>query len=189
MQGEHKLSALSRRLIVIAGFGVCAQAAVHVHAQDAESVIVDVGECVVLETVDERTACFEATIEAANQAREEALQNPAEDAAAAVPAPREPADAAAPAAARPAPAARREPFIEPEQELDEFVATVTATREFEPNALIITLDNGQIWRQNRPRRYLLLDGTEVVMRESNWGSSYRLTNPDVGGFIVVERIR
>lgn len=68
-------------------------------------------------------------------------------------------------------------------------ATVTAVREIEPDKLLITLDNGQIWRQNRAGRYPLRVGANVVLRPSRWGPSYRLTDPSVGGFIQVERRR
>jgi esterase/lipase len=68
-------------------------------------------------------------------------------------------------------------------------ATVTAVREIEPDMLLITLDNDQIWRQNRTRRYPLRVGATVVLRPSPWGSSYRLVDPSIGGFIQVERRR
>jgi hypothetical protein len=71
----------------------------------------------------------------------------------------------------------------------QITATVTAVREVEPNMLMITLDNGQVWRQNRAQRYLLREGAEVQLRASSWGPSYRLTDPNLGGFIQVERRR
>lgn len=70
----------------------------------------------------------------------------------------------------------------------EVVAKIAAIREFEPDAYLITLDNGQTWRQSAPKRYLLRIGAEVHLRPSSWGSSYRLTDPDVGNYIQVTRI-
>jgi hypothetical protein len=69
----------------------------------------------------------------------------------------------------------------------QIVATVTEVREIEPDMLLITLDNGQVWKQNQARRYSLLVGAEVRLRASRWGPSYRLTDPNVGSFILVER--
>jgi hypothetical protein len=70
---------------------------------------------------------------------------------------------------------------------DLIVATVTEVREIEPNMLLITLDNGQVWKQNRPQFYRLTVGAEVELRPSRWGSSYRLTDPNLSSFIQVER--
>ena len=71
----------------------------------------------------------------------------------------------------------------------EIVATITALREVEPNAYLITLDNGQVWRQNQPKRYFLLTGVEVELQSTRWGHSYRLRDPNVGSYISVERVR
>ena len=70
----------------------------------------------------------------------------------------------------------------------EFVATVTALRETVPNAYLITLDNGQVWRQNRPQEYLLQPGQRVTLRATRWGHSYRLSGDSLNGFIQVERV-
>jgi hypothetical protein len=70
---------------------------------------------------------------------------------------------------------------------DLIVARVTEVREIEPNMLLITLDNGQVWKQNRPQLYRLMVGAEVELRPSRWGTSYRLTDPDLSSFIQVER--
>ena len=71
----------------------------------------------------------------------------------------------------------------------EIVATITALREVEPNEYLITLDNGQVWRQNQPKRYFLLTGVEVQLQSTRWGPSYRLRDPNVGSYISVERVR
>lgn len=70
----------------------------------------------------------------------------------------------------------------------EIVARIVDFREIEPNAYIITLDNGQVWRQSTPRRYNLIEGAEVRLRPTRYGPSYRLTDPNVGSFIQVRRI-
>ena len=71
----------------------------------------------------------------------------------------------------------------------EVTATVTELREVEPNMLMITLDNGEVWRQNRALRYPMKVGAVVTLRPSSWGPSYRLTDPAIGGFIQVEQRR
>ena len=71
----------------------------------------------------------------------------------------------------------------------EITAAVTEIREIEPNMVLVTLDNGQQWRQNRALRYPMQVGAVVTLRPSQWGSSYRLTDPAIGGFIQVERRR
>jgi hypothetical protein len=71
----------------------------------------------------------------------------------------------------------------------EIIANITAIREMEPDAYLITLDNGQTWRQSTPKRYLLRVGAEVHLQPSTWGSSYRLTDPNVGNYIQVTRVK
>ena len=58
-----------------------------------------------------------------------------------------------------------------------------------PDGWIVTLANGQVWRQMYTRKYALLEGQEVKMSPTIWGSSYRLSVSTLGGFIQVERIR
>jgi hypothetical protein len=82
-----------------------------------------------------------------------------------------------------------------EQERDERVAspeiraTVAELRETVPNSYLITLDNGQVWRQTVPARYGLREGVEVHLYPTRWGDSYRLTNETLRGSIQVERVR
>jgi len=119
------------------------------------------------------------------EAREaEKRQREAETRAAAAVAARQAAEDAAEAAAQAAAAAEDSSFT-----AGEIVATIAALREVEPNAYLITLDNDQIWRQDSEKPYLLRVGTEVRLRPSNWGTSYRLTDPKVGNFITVRRVR
>ena len=69
----------------------------------------------------------------------------------------------------------------------EIVATVTELRQTVPNAYVITLDNGQVWRQVHPMPYPLRTGLEVRVHETGLG--YRLTAPELHGQINVERVR
>jgi len=71
----------------------------------------------------------------------------------------------------------------------EIVATVTELHETVPNALLITLDNGQVWRQNIPQRFALKPGQRVTLHGTKWGSSFRLSADALNGFIQVERVR
>ena len=71
----------------------------------------------------------------------------------------------------------------------DIVATVTELHETVPNAWLITLDNGQVWRQNVPQRFALKTGQRVTLRGSKWGASYRLSAEALNGFIQVERVR
>ena len=66
---------------------------------------------------------------------------------------------------------------------------VTALRETVPNAYLITLDNGQVWRQNRAQEYPLQPGQRVTLHATRWGHSYRLSVASLNGFIQVERVR
>lgn len=166
-------------------------------AQDSGRLTVDVDECVALEKPEERLACFEARVEAARQRAPAGGRERTEAAPAARP------EAAAPAAA-PAPstvraveipgAAREEAQPDRQTRRDEqlapdIVATVTELRETVPHAYMITLDNGQIWRQSQPQAYPLRIGLEVRLRPSRWGNDWRLTALQHGGQIRVERVR
>jgi hypothetical protein len=71
----------------------------------------------------------------------------------------------------------------------EIVARVTELHETVPNAWLITLDNGQVWRQNIPQRFALKPGQRVTLRGTKWGSSYRLSAEAMNGFIQVEQVR
>jgi hypothetical protein len=75
----------------------------------------------------------------------------------------------------------------PDRQPVEIVATVTELRQTVPNAYVITLDNGQVWRQAHPMPYPLRTGLVVHVRETNFG--YRLTAPELHGQINVERVR
>ena len=79
------------------------------------------------------------------------------------------------------------PERSPERAPIEIVATVTELRQTVPNAYVITLDNGQVWRQAHPMPYPLRTGLVVRLRETSLG--YRLSAPELHGQINVERVR
>ncbi|HEY3517108.1 MAG TPA: hypothetical protein VGL98_08670, partial [Gammaproteobacteria bacterium] len=127
---------------------------------------VDVSECVKLTTPEERLACFEAQVEDASNA------------------PPLTTSASTSEFGRPkAPEAKPEP-----EEVQEIQALVTELRQTVPNAYLITLDNGQVWRQTVPKMYRLREGSPVRIYMSRW-RAYRLTNEELKGFIQVERVR
>ncbi len=72
---------------------------------------------------------------------------------------------------------------------NEIHATITALRERGPNSWLITLDNGQMWDQVRPQWYPLRPGQQVRLYPTNWGSSYRLSALERGGYIQVTQVR
>jgi hypothetical protein len=177
-------------------------------AQGASGLTIDVGECVNLTAAEERLACYDRQAEAALRRRAE----PDAAAAEAPPSGAGPAASATATAAASAPAiaaaARRPddpPAVDAQQRTsarpssasaprepaagDEVIATITALRETVPNAYIITLDNGQVWRQAVPQRYPLRTGQRVRLHTTKWGTSYRLTADEVSSFIQVDRVQ
>lgn len=55
---------------------------------------------------------------------------------------------------------------------------------------LITLEQGQVWRQVISKRFNLKEGHEVRIYPTNWGDSYRLSVVDGPvGYIQVERIQ
>jgi hypothetical protein len=227
---RHRLA-----VVVIASGGFAAVGAAG--AQESGELNVDVADCVKLEAPDQRLACFEARVRAAQQRR--------------APAPAEtppPAEAPAPAAsngsaapppaeretpprqarrreaerpeARPAEAQRQEarpaeaprPGAQPAKtasakapretrheaaaqareawaETDEIVSRVQSLRETVPNAYLITLENGQVWRQMRPQSYPLRPGQDVRIYGTRWGTASRLTADELKSYIQVERVQ
>jgi hypothetical protein len=177
--------------------------AVHSAAAQSERLTVEVGQCVDLPTPEQRLACFESQVEAARGAKAGAQAAPE----VAAPPSREPAPRAAttaPASAnsseRPAPSASSEVpaefgFREPRRAESEPAAApevrgkIVELRETVPNAFVITLDNGQVWRQTRPDPYVMLRvGYDVRINMSRF-RAYRLTSPATRGFVQVERVR
>jgi len=182
-----------------AGIGACALVAAAAYAQAPESVNVDIAGCADVETREQQIACYLVRVEEAVAARR------AEAAAGGEPGPggtsstpprnvqaesREPG----PPTQRPAQQPQRSAPAAitlsegPDEAESVIVARIASFREMEPDAYLITLDNGQVWRQSSPKDYFLREGAEVRLNPTRWGESYRLTDPDVGNFIQVERV-
>ena len=78
---------------------------------------------------------------------------------------------------------------EDEKELVELHSTVSELKEYVPNRYLITLENGQVWRQMVGGKYELRVGHNVRIYPSRWGKSFRLSVEGFKGFIQVERVR
>jgi len=208
---------ITKRGLRISGFlAVAASACIaQAAAAQGEPLTVEVGECVNLPTPEQRLACFEAQVEAARSApaAAPAATAPAATSTAPAPAPRvapppasaAPAGAAATGAAAPATTTIevgastappefgfRERPEEPEKDAPpppEVRAQVAELQQTVPNAFLITLDNGQVWRQTRADPYKSLKvGQDVRIYYSRW-RAYRLDSPQMSGFLQVERVR
>lgn len=125
---------------------------------------VDVSECVKLTTPEERLACFEAQVEGAKTATPAASGSQGSD------------------------AVEFGTASDEEPEVPEIQARITELRETVPHSYVITLDNGQVWRQTVPKNYGLREGIPVRIYYSRW-RAYRLTNEQLKSFIQVERVR
>lgn len=202
--------------LAMLGSAVGLLASVPASAQDAP-VMIDASICLKFETSVERLVCFEEQAKAAagnagsSQGNLPVLRIERSNA-------QTPAPAAAPAAPRsqggsaaPAPQAATAPAEEsrvvsapadpvasfglPEDEAKsevkdrELHATIESFRELAPNQYLITLTNGQVWRQMRPDFYNIREGHQVRIYPTRWGSAYRLTVEELKGFIQVERVR
>jgi len=145
---------------------VIASAAISIGLASAQApaVSVDVSECVKLTTPEERLACFEAQVQNAGNA---------------------PAPAASGSETK---AAEFGEAGDQEPDVQEIEARITDLRETVPHAYVITLDNGQVWRQTVPKNYGLREGIPVRIYYSRW-RAYRLTNDQLKSFIQVERVR
>jgi hypothetical protein len=196
---------------LLAGLGLAPAA-----AQQPAPVTIEVSRCVDLKAPGERLDCFEREVAAQRSAAPPAQPAPAAaPPGAAPPAPTTPAataPAARPAAAPPVAEPRQEtiraatpapPTVNERRSSRTdsreqaaaaraalaFTATVTELRETVPNTYLITLDNGQIWRQVQPKFYPLREGYAVQLTATHWGDAYRLTATELRGFIQVERVR
>jgi hypothetical protein len=141
--------------------------------QDNDALNVDVSECVALESEVARFVCYEERVESA---RTQGSSPPAT-------APAQPGTTPDNASAV------RGSDQTDEPDAEEIFGTITALRETGPNIHVITLDNGQVWQMNQPRRYPLRVGLEVRLYSTRWGSSYRLTAPEHGSYVQVRRVR
>ena len=199
-------------LVCTAALTSVGAAALAVHAQAAPaSLMIDVADCVDLASPGQRFDCYERHVEAAKAANR-SVSSPAPQAGVVTAAPAlssPPSTAAASRAAAaaaiaaappqtPAPAHDSTPApatttsaasAPPPDAPPEIVSTVRELHETVPNAWLITLDNGQVWRQNVPQRFALKPGQRVTLRGTKWGAAYRLSADTVSGFIQVERVR
>lgn len=148
---------------------------------------IEVGECIEIESAGERLACFDRQVDAALTEQSEStddnivpgVQNAPDDSPAR--GPTSPSRDASPA---------RAPLVAEEAgQPEQIVSRIVALDERLPNAYLITLENGQTWRQVRSERYALRVGHHVRLHPTRWGSSYRLTAEESKGFIQVERVR
>ena len=78
---------------------------------------------------------------------------------------------------------------EDEKDLVELHSTISKLREYSPGRYLITLENGQVWRQMVAERYRLRKGHNVRIYPTRWGESFRLSAEGLKGFIQVERVR
>lgn len=170
----------TKRVLRISGFIAAVASACIAQAAAAQSdrLTVEVGECVNLPTPEQRLACFEAQVEAARSAP------------AAAPVTTTIAVPAATSTAPPEFGFRERPQDRADAPPPpEVHAKVAELRETVPNAFLITLDNGQVWRQTRADPYLSLRvGQDVRIFFSRW-RTYRLDSPQMRGFLNVERVR
>ncbi len=153
----------------------------------ALSVTVDVGECIDLESAEDRLACYEAQVDAALEERDA----PDPDERVAVTQDGEVDEDRSAGDEAPTSRERRtaEQSQEPEAAEGQYFGTITAIRERLPDSYIITLDNGEIWEQVAPKWYPLRPGLEVRIYQSIWGNSYRLSAVDLSGYIQVRKVR
>lgn len=168
-----------------AGLLLATTLAIGAGAQQAENLTIEASECVALVTPEERLACFDAQVE---RSRQGGSPRPVSGSPASVTPPAagshevtSPADATA--------GFPRESRRRADPAVPLVIATVTALRETVPNSYLVTLDNGQVWRQVQPMRYLLRVGMAVQIYPPPWGSTLRLKATDLSGYIQVERVR
>lgn len=213
----HKRSvsfaASARAAVALAVLGSGAHS---VLAQD--NVTIDARQCQKLESPADRLECYERQVNAASpHTQSGAPATPAPQAPAPAAPPASAARSAAPPAAaataapvasahatpatppNASPAAPSAPATHSSAEKNsgsgnttapsEIVAKVTALSRTVPDAWLITLDNGQVWRQTYPQAYALTPGVQVTLRPSRWGGAFRLTGDGMNGYIQVEKVR
>jgi hypothetical protein len=152
-------------------------------AQSAGDLSIQVGECVELESAAERYACFERQVDAA-LAEDPAGASDAEVARSVE------GDEPVEVAEQPPSGAQESARSAAEAEQPEqFVSSIAALTERLPNEYVITLENGQTWRQVGAQRYPLRVGHHVRIYPTRWGDSYRLRAEGLNSFIQVERVR
>lgn len=195
---------------VLAGLGLLTGA---VQAQQADSeLLIDASACVDIVSPIERLACFEAQTRAASGAGSSGAAAPARSEP--LPVLNLPRTASQPAPAQPASQPQVQPQPQPQSQAttatptanaedrfglpekaaeqekkEELRGSIAELRETYPNQYMITLVNGQVWRQMVPERYMLQVGQDVRIYPTRWGQSYRLAVEKLGGYIQVERVK
>jgi hypothetical protein len=172
---------MARRVFATLGIAITATAAfvagsAAVHAQDAGGITVDVGDCVDLESAEERRDCYAARVDAAVQQRERSAAPGTADSR---------SSSSHEGAVRP----RGATGADSQRVQVDVVATITELRETVPNSYLITLDNDQVWRQKEPKWFPLRVGQAVRVFPSSWGNTFRLSVQGLSGYIQVERAR
>lgn len=79
-------------------------------------------------------------------------------------------------------------LIERDDGRKEFVGRIADIKS-SPSGWIVTLEQGQIWRQMIAKRFDLKKGQEVRIYPTRWGKDFRLKAENNSGYIQVERIR
>jgi hypothetical protein len=170
---------MARRVFATLGIAITAATtylAESAAAQNAGGITVEVGDCVNLESAEERRDCYAARVDAAVQERERSTAAAPPDSPSSSP----DADTAAPQSATRA---------DPQRQPTDVVATITGLRETVPNSYLITLDNDQVWRQKEPKWFPLRVGQAVKIFPSSWGDTFRLSVQGLSGYLQVERVR
>lgn len=164
--------------------------------QEGSELNVDVADCIRLEAPEARLACFESRVSEAlgsDAAPQEEAAQPAPHEETPAPARREvtPPETATPEPVREraSAAAERRSARAERAEAQEIVSRVRTLRETVPNAYLITLENGQVWRQTQPKWYPLRPGLEVRIFGTRWGGASRLTAEEIKSYIQVERVQ
>jgi len=211
MRDDHRslTTRRGRMALVVAVIGGVFAAGVS-HAQDGRALLIDVADCVEIESPSERFRCYEAKVDAAlGETRESDAARAAEVSGVTAESTARAAGAqsggvtpareleleAAPSVnesdfglRRSNKDLRRERRREREQR-EELFGTVASVRETVPNSYVVTLENGQVWRQVRPKFYPLRPGHQVRIYSTGWGDDYRMSAEGLNGFIQVERVR
>lgn len=147
-------------VVTCAGIAGTLTASLTGHAQPADELIIDVGECAELQSDAERYECYDRVTDAARSNRD-----------------------------RQADASDKRSESPPIGDREEITSSIVALDERSPNRHVITLENGQVWHQTITERFPLRVGEKVRIYPTHWGTSYRLTALDRNGFIQVKRIR
>lgn len=83
----------------------------------------------------------------------------------------------------------KEPVTKEEKAKNELLASISELKETQPNKRLITLGNGQVWKQSFAKKYRLREGDDIRIYPTGWGNDYRLKVIDQAGYIQVTRLR